>query len=178
VLGIVAFGALIVALLLYWRHCRLEPPPPLPQAATATSTPTPTVELPPVAPPPPPEEIASDSVHDGGTPGGPHEAAPTPCNACGKGESNSQVEAKVKGQALLAKGCYNRLLRTENVTGMLMVSVNVGSDGRTCSASITKDTVGSQALANCVMSKFHGMQFPRPNQGCVVISVPIDFRTK
>jgi hypothetical protein len=178
VLGIVAFGALIVALLLYWRQCRVEPPPlPLPQTAT-TMTATPTVEPPVVAPPPPPEETATEAPADGGPPRGPHEAAPSPCNACGKGASNSQVEAKVKGQALAAKGCYDRALRTENVSGMLIVSVSVGTDGRVCSASISKDTVGSQALANCVMSKFQSVQFPRPDQGCVVISVPIDFRTK
>jgi hypothetical protein len=179
VLGIVAFGALIVALLLYWRHCRLEPPPPLP-VATTTPAPTETAELPKFAPPPPPppEEVASQGPPDGGTPSGSHEPAPTPCGSCGKGTSNSQVEGKVKAQAGLAKGCYDRALRTENVSGMLMVSVSVGADGRVCSAGIAKDTVGSAAVSNCVLSKFKGVQFPRPDAGCVVINVPIEFKTK
>ena len=179
VLGIVAFGVLTVALLLYWRHCRLEPPPP-PQATAAAPSATPSVEGPLVAPPPPPEpeEVATDTARDGRPASGPHEPGQTPCGACGKGVSNAAVEGRVKGQAQLAKGCYDRALRTENVSGILMVSVSVGADGRLCNVAITKDTVGSGALANCVMSKFHGMQFPHPDQGCVVISVPIDFRTK
>lgn len=179
VLGIVAFGVLTVGLLLYWKQCgaqAVEAPPPV----IAATVPEPTVEPPSVSPPPPPEpepttEPSADASSRSTAGGNP---AAGMCEACGKGVSNAAVESKVKAQAGLAKGCYDRALRTEDVSGKLMVSVSVGADGRMCSSSIVSDTVGSSSISNCVLSKFRGITFPRPDQGCVVINVPIEFKTK
>jgi hypothetical protein len=178
VIGIVAFGALTVALLLYWKQCGSAPPPETPPLVAATGPQT-QVEPPAVSPPPPPEpETTAAPSADATSKGTSGPAQPGMCEACGKGVSNSAVEAKVKGQAGLAKGCYDRALRTEDVSGKLMVSVSVGADGRVCSSSIVSDTVGSGTISNCVLSKFRGMTFPRPDQGCVVINIPIEFKTK
>jgi len=78
----------------------------------------------------------------------------------------------------MAKGCYDRALRTETVSGKLVVSVAVGADGRVCSSNIVTDTVGSSAVSNCVINKFRGVTFPRPDQGCVVVNIPIEFKMK
>lgn len=183
ILGIVAFGAMTVALLLYWKQCMSSgPPPPAPTAAKPVETTQ--APVPVFAPPPPPEPEEPDAGPDAAAPvSGGHGTRPASagaCSGCGSktSVSSSAVESKVAAQASLARGCYNRALRTSAVSGTLMVSVSVGADGRVCGASILNDTVGSPSISNCVLSKFRGNQFPRPKRGCVVINVPIAFKTK
>jgi hypothetical protein len=57
----------------------------------------------------------------------------------------------------------------------MSVSVQVGSNGAVCGASITKDTVGSGEISSCVLGKFRGRSFPAPQSGCVVVNIPIKF---
>jgi outer membrane biosynthesis protein TonB len=101
-----------------------------------------------------------------------------PCMGCGKGISTPELESKVAGRAGMARGCYNRALRVSEISGSLTVSVSIGADGTVCGSRIVKDTVGSPAISSCVLSKFSGTSFPRPKVGCVVINVPIAFKTK
>jgi hypothetical protein len=97
---------------------------------------------------------------------------------CGKGISTPELESKVAARAGMARGCYNRALRQSEASGSLTVSVSIGADGSVCSSRIVKDTVRSPAISSCVLSKFSGVSFPRPKVGCVVINIPIAFKTK
>jgi hypothetical protein len=77
-----------------------------------------------------------------------------------------------------ARTCYNRALKTSEVSGSITVSVQVGSTGAVCGASVTKDTVGSAEIASCVLGSFRGKSFPAPQSGCVVVNIPIRFEIK
>ncbi|MCC6528443.1 MAG: AgmX/PglI C-terminal domain-containing protein [Polyangiaceae bacterium] len=85
----------------------------------------------------------------------------------------------MRSQAGLARGCYQKALRDDAApTGTLTVAVSVGADGSVCGTSIVSDTVGSSAIASCVLGKFQGRTYPRPTSGCVVLQVPIAFAAK
>lgn len=178
--GIVVFGALTAGLL-YWK---LRPQPAPAPAPTATQAPVEARPVQPVlnAPPPPPplEEVEDAGAAPGNSAAG---AAPPPpkgpCTGkCGDGEPSAALSSAVNATAQSARGCYNRALRTSEVSGRLMVSLHVGSTGAVCSASIVEDSVHSGEIASCILSRFRGKSFPPPKSGCVVVNVPINFTIK
>jgi hypothetical protein len=46
------------------------------------------------------------------------------------------------------------------------------------SRSISNDTVGSPEVSNCVLGRFQGKSFPKPEQGCVTVQIPMSFEVK
>lgn len=126
---------------------------------------------------------ASATPGSSATPGAPGaaSAAPVgagPCSACGEGQFSGALTSALQSAAAGARACYNRALKTSEVSGSINVSVQVGSTGAVCGASITKDTVGSGEIAACVLAKFQGKSFPAPQSGCVVVNIPIKFEIK
>ncbi|MEQ9322282.1 MAG: AgmX/PglI C-terminal domain-containing protein, partial [Polyangiaceae bacterium] len=101
-----------------------------------------------------------------------------PCGACGTGVSSGALNRAVSSTAGLARGCYQRALRTGGAEGSLMVSVSVGPAGNLCGARITSDSVGNPAISQCVLAKFQSRSYPKPQSGCVVVNVPISFKMK
>ena len=84
----------------------------------------------------------------------------------------------LRAKAQSATGCYQRALRTSEVSGSMTVSVQVGPSGSVCSASIVNDSVHSAEVSTCVLSRFRGQTFPPPTEGCVTVGIPISFTIK
>jgi len=179
--GIAVLCALMGGLL-YWRF-RPEPAPSAPTPTAATTAQPAPAEPPPVfapPPPPPPEEVADAGATAAKPSGsGVGAAGKGPCGGrCGDGEPSSALTSAVNGAAQSARGCYNRALRTAEVSGRMVVSIQVGSTGAVCSASIAEDSVQSSEISSCVLGRFRGKSFPPPTSGCVVVNVPINFTIK
>ena len=182
--GLYVAGILVLALLmgglLYWKT-RPEPaPPPAPLAATTPPKPEEPVPLH-APPPPPPIEEVEDAGADAKAASGPAGSGSAPkgaCAKCGDGEPSSALASAVNGAARSAQGCYNRALRSGEASGRMTVSVQVGSTGAVCSASIVDDSVRSGEISSCVLGRFRGKSFPPPKSGCVVVNVPINFTIK
>lgn len=184
--GMVVLAALMAGLL-YWK---LRPEPAAPVAAPSATAPvatTPPEPAPLHAPPPPPpiEEIEdagtkadAGKVTSGQSPQGAGSSGKGPCSAKCDGSLSSALDSAITGLARSAQGCYNRALRTSEVSGKLTVSVQVGSNGAVCGASIVNDTVNSGEIASCVLGRFRGKSLPPPQGGCVVVNVPINFTIK
>ncbi len=179
--AVVLVGAAVA--LFSWKRCNAQPATSQATSATATATVPPKVETPAplFAPPPPPKVDEDDAGVDAGKPpprsnGGSSAAGPSlgPCGNC-VGEATGALQSALSGRASSAKGCYNRALRTSEVSGSMTVSVQVGPGGQVCSASLTNDSVHSNEIANCVLGKFRGQTFPPPSGGCVTVNIPINF---
>lgn len=202
--GIIILAA-ATAGLLYWRFRERPPQVVVTTAATSAKEASvdPALYRAPPPPPPPPIEAVKPSVAGqaagakpttsasgaagataGATasPASPASTAvvegPGPCSACGEGQPSGALTAGLQNAAAGARACYNRALRTSEVSGSINVSVQVGSTGAVCGASITKDTVNSAEIASCVLAKFRGKSFPAPQSGCVVVNIPIKFEIK
>ena len=174
-IGAVVLGALIAGLL-YWKCSASDetaaPPPPV-----TTKPPEPTAPLPEFAPPPPPEEDAGTEPDAGRT--GPRTSSGLGgCGECGKGVSNGKLESAVASTAGLARGCYQRALRTGGAEGKLNVRLSIGPDGSVCSANVTNDSLGSPMVSQCVVGKLRSRSYPKPDKGCVVVNVPMNFEMK
>ncbi|MEJ7732810.1 MAG: AgmX/PglI C-terminal domain-containing protein [Polyangiaceae bacterium] len=177
IIGVVVL-VLLIAGLVWWRAGSDDKPPP---PITVQAPPPNTVpDL--VAPPPPPKieepdagaDDAGGKVASTGTGGG-----KGPCSGkCGDGKSSSALESALRSTASSAQGCYNRALRTSEVSGGMTVSVQVGSSGAVCGASIGNDSVNSGEISSCVLGRFRGRTFPPPESGCVVVNIPIAFTIK
>jgi hypothetical protein len=100
------------------------------------------------------------------------------CGGCGQGVPSGELKSAVASTAGMARGCYNRALQRGGAEGKMVVSVSVGAAGSGCGAAISSDTVGDPSISQCVVSKFRSRSYPRPQQGCVVVNVPINFQIK
>lgn len=159
----------------------------------ATPTTVAKTEEPPVMaapPPPPPPPTATESASASAAPEPSSSAAPTgtgkglaggtgACSKCGEGVSNGSLNSALQGAAGSARGCYNRVVqKNQGAAGKMNVAVQVGSNGQVCSAAITNDTVGNGEVSSCVLSRFQGKSFPKPDKGCVTINIPLSFTVK
>jgi hypothetical protein len=177
-LGAVVLAAAI-AVLLYGRCSKDETKPTTPATTAEPSASGPAADLPEYSPPPPPEDAGVDDADGGTKPAGSgvaKSAGGGMCAECGKGVATSALTSAVQRTAGLAHGCYQRALRQGGSEGMLMVSVRVGPDGSVCGASITKDTLNNPGVSQCVLGKFTSRTYPKPQEGCVIINVPINFQ--
>lgn len=175
ILGVVVLGALMGGLI-FWKRGG-DPPPPPPISPQGTAEP---VNLNPPPPPPPKEEEDAGAPAASATAGpkGPGPAGPGACGKCGEGQGSPALSAAVTQTAQSAQGCYQRALRTSEVSGSMTVSVQIGSNGSVCSASIANDSIHSTDVSACVLGKFRGRSFPSPTSGCVVVNIPISFKIK
>jgi hypothetical protein len=133
------------------------------------------------APPPPPkiEEIPDAGSDAGST--APKVATGGGSGGCGGKCDNPPspaLQSALRGAAQSATGCYQRALRTGEASGTMMVSVQVGPGGSVCSARIAQDNVHSNEVAQCVLSRFSGRQFPSPGGGCSTVQIPLNFVAK
>jgi outer membrane biosynthesis protein TonB len=187
--GLYLAGAVILvlgAVALAWRSCSAQQQPVVQQTtATATvSAPPQSNDPPPLYAPPPPPKIEEEP--DAGKPppkstgtGGPTVAAGSgPCGASCTGSATSALTTALRSRAQSAQGCYNRALRTSEVSGSMTVSVQVGPSGQVCSASLANDSVHSGEVSSCVLGRFRGQTFPPPSGGCVTVNIPISFTIK
>jgi TonB family protein len=160
-----------------WMLTRKPPPPPPTEPSVAeVKPPEPQLNTAP-PPPPPPEEVEEDAGTDAGptkkvASGGPGGS----CSKCGEGKPSAALNSAIRNAAGAAQGCYRRALRQSAASGSMTVSVQVGSGGNVCGASIVNDSVGSPEISNCVINRFRGGNFPKPESGCVVVNVPINFK--
>jgi hypothetical protein len=58
-----------------------------------------------------------------------------------------------------------------------MVNVQIGPSGQVCGASISNDTLHSNEVSTCVLSRFRSGSFPAPSGGCVTVQIPLNFTT-
>jgi hypothetical protein len=186
VLGILVLGILAVGLFC-WKS-KQTPPTVTPQAVSAVeiASAAPAPPPPRFAPPPPPpveeEPDAGKAVAKGAGPSGTGSAAPAGnglCSKCTDGQTSGALNAALRARGASVQGCYNRALqKNSDVSGSMTVSVQVGSTGSVCSASIVNDTVHSPDVSTCVLGRFRGQSFPPPTSGCVTIGIPIAFAVK
>jgi hypothetical protein len=197
--------AILTAGMLYWRFRQPAAQPPVP-APLATVAPAEKEVAPLHALPPPPKLDEGSPAAQGtaaaassgakaadqgpagaasggsgalaGASGAAGASAKGVCSACGEGQVSAALKAAMESAAQSAQGCYKRALRTTAVSGSITLSVQVGSNGTVCNASVTKDTVGSGEITSCVVGKFQGRSFPAPQSGCVVVNIPIRFELK
>lgn len=182
--GTYIIGIILLALAMgaVWFLSSGDEKKPTPTTSESAAPPPPPPA--PIHAPPPPPEIEEEE--DAGTDAG-DDGAKKPvgggkgsglCSNCGKGKSSAALNSALSAMAGSAKGCYNRALRTSAVSGTLTVSVQVGSNGTVCGASVVNDSVGSPEINSCVVGRFSGKQFPPPESGCVVVNIPIAFKIK
>ncbi len=159
-----------------WFITRKDPPPPPPPTVAKTAEPV--IDTSPAPPPPPKDEELEPEAGppDAGTGKKLTGGGGGSCAKCGEGKPSAALNSAVRNAAGAAQGCYRRALRQTAATGSMTVSVQVGSTGNVCGASIVNDSVGSPEISNCVLGRFRGSNFPPPEQGCVIVNVPINFK--
>lgn len=176
--GVVLLGALIGGLV-WWKSKDPAPPTPPPAPPVAATEPPP-IHMNAAPPPPPPivEEEPDAGADAAASKTAVKGAGPGPCSGKCVGESSPALNAALRTTAQSAQSCYNRALRGGEVSGSMTVSVQVGSNGAVCSASIGNDSVRSSEISSCVLGRFRGRSFPAPQSGCVVVNIPISFAIK
>lgn len=175
--GFIAAAVIMLLLtggLIYWKVSKKPAPSPVPKAS-ATAQQQPVFDQPPPPPPPPSavpeagpkEKVVSHGHWRGG------------CSGTCRGSAPALLRSALSAKAGQARGCYERALRVNpTLKGHLVVNVRVGPEGQVCGASIQSNSLGSPAVANCVLQMFRAGKFPAPHGGCVDTRVPMNFVPK
>jgi hypothetical protein len=161
-----------------WFVTRKPPEPPkvtTVETVSASQTES-TIELPAIDPAL--VDSGVDTGDDGGAEAGKKVVAGEACTATCTGQITDALKQAVAARAGTAKQCYKTALEgNEGLAGDMSVLVRVGTNGSTCSVSVTSDTTGSMRLQQCVRGKM-AASYPLPRGGCVDVRVPISFKPK
>jgi outer membrane biosynthesis protein TonB len=75
------------------------------------------------------------------------------------------------------RNCYERALKKNpTLGGKISVKFTIGTNGRVTGAKATTDTVGDSSVTSCVIGKFRGFKFAKPEGGSVSYVYPIVFK--
>jgi hypothetical protein len=93
----------------------------------------------------------------------------------GEGDFDSgQVVRLIRQRLPAIRACYERELRRDaTLRGVVLVDFTIGSDGRVSAQSISRNTTGDVAVAECVASVVSRLRWsPGPEGGSVTFSYP------
>lgn len=172
--------ALALGGMLFWKF----------KGSSESNQPTATVDTAPVKPsaaprpaltdaiPPPPDEEKPEDKPDAGAP----KKAGGGTGACGgtcTGTLSSATSSDLRGRSAVARGCYERALRTNSMLqGRMTVSVRVDPSGNICAASTSNDTLGAPDVTACVLGAFRGQRVAAPTGGCADSTLTLNFQSK
>lgn len=89
----------------------------------------------------------------------------------------SLIDKEIKRKLSQIRYCYQRELQLKpGLGGTLSIAFTIAADGSVSRAGVKRDGLGSSAVADCVVARFHQMQFPRPaGGGLVMVTYPFSF---
>ncbi len=133
------------------------------------------------APPPPPDEEDEEEKKEEEKPktGIAKPTGPAGCAGECKGNVTPALQSALASRGAMARSCYNTALRQNpNLKGRMTMSVKVSPSGAVCSAYVSNNSLGDQAVASCATAKFRAGGFPAPTGGCVTVNVPLNFTSQ
>lgn len=184
--SLIAVGVVMLLLaggLVYWKSTSGESEPEVvEEIPVKTEEPKGGPEIFDHAPPPPPEEEEVKEEEEEEKPKTETVAKPTGPAGCGgdcKGNATPALQSALAARGAMARSCYNTALRNNpNLEGRMTMSVRISPSGALCSAHVSSNSLGDQAVASCAASKFRAGSFPAPTGGCVNVNVPLNFTKK
>ncbi len=86
------------------------------------------------------------------------------------------VRSQVKRYTGRMRACYERELKSDpDLAGKLVLSWTIDEDGRLSGVSVDSDSIGSEALASCVVRRMGQAKFAAPDGEVEVASYPFVF---
>jgi hypothetical protein len=90
--------------------------------------------------------------------------------------SNASLLAVIQRYAAGIQYCYsNELKRNPTLSGKLVVALTVAASGEVLEATVVRNTLGSDRLAQCALSQIDGWKFPAIAEGVTVFQAPFVF---
>jgi TonB family protein len=88
------------------------------------------------------------------------------------------VRRVIRANRSAARACYDTLLTTKpGAAGKVLVKFVVSASGEVTSTSVSQDSVGDEALVQCLSKTLKTWVFPKPvGGGVVIISYPFVFK--
>lgn len=171
--------ALVLGGLVFFKM-RTPPEGPKPVASVVAETPK-TVAKPALTDsiPPPPEETPEETPDAGAKKPATTGGGNTACGGTCAGTPTSATSGDLRGRSGVARGCYERALRTNSsIQGSITVNVRVDPSGNVCSASAAKDTLHAPDVTACILGSFRGQRVGAPTGGCADTSLTLNFEPK
>lgn len=76
------------------------------------------------------------------------------------------------------QACYERaLLKESGLSGQLVFEWTINTSGRVSAIKVTRATLRSASVRNCIVSRLKRWVFPKPSGGNVVVSYPFIFQS-
>ena len=107
------------------------------------------------------------------------DASTCPRPIASEADANGGVAAVIAGTRGKFRACYNRALaQSQSLQGRMIVSVDIGPDGRVFKTRIKEGRMASPPVQTCVLDVLRAAAFPPPTGGTAEILVPITFVEK
>jgi len=89
-----------------------------------------------------------------------------------------KVTKTVRKNMPALRNCYEKALKKNpTLEGKISVKFTIGTNGRVTSASAASDSIGDASVSSCVIDKFRGFVFDKPEGGSVSYVYPIVFKS-
>jgi len=90
---------------------------------------------------------------------------------------SAKVTKTVRSKMSALQNCYEKALnKNPTLEGKISVKFTIGTSGRVTSASASTDSLGNASVTTCVLDKFRGFAFDKPEGGSVEYVFPIVFK--
>jgi hypothetical protein len=89
----------------------------------------------------------------------------------------AQVIATVRKRLPAIRNCYEKgLAHDPALTGKLSVQFTIGTSGRVTASKAVTDSLGNPSVTSCVLTKFKGFTFDKPEGGSITFVYPLMFK--
>ncbi len=90
---------------------------------------------------------------------------------------SAKVTKTVRSKMSALQNCYEKALnKNPTLEGKISVKFTIGTSGRVTSANASSDSLGDASVTTCVLDKFKGFVFDKPEGGSVEYVFPIVFK--
>ena len=89
---------------------------------------------------------------------------------------SESIARVVRSRMRMVQDCYEReLKRDPSLTGKIEIEFTIGEDGAVAEARVATNKMGSDEVAQCIVSRIQRWRFPKPQGGSVTVNFPFIF---
>jgi len=89
---------------------------------------------------------------------------------------SDSIARVVRSRMRMVQDCYEReLKRDPGLAGKIEIEFTIGEDGSVTEARVATNKMGSDEVAQCIVSRIQRWKFPKPKGGSVTVNFPFIF---
>jgi TonB family protein len=89
---------------------------------------------------------------------------------------SAAITKVVRTRMRMVQDCYEKELKKDSsLSGKIEIEFTIGEDGRVTEVRVASNKMGSNEVAECIVSRIKSWRFPKPDGGSVTVNYPFIF---